>query len=155
MNDRIDAFIENLQDKIFDETREAYGTAGFQRWRNPRYNGRLAEFDAHASVTGTCGDTMEIYLKFRDDHVEDASYVTNGCGSSAICGSFAAEMAIGKNPDQLADITGEDVLKKIGKFPEDEKHCAFLAAGTLQEALREYMTQNTRRSHDKGGNDSV
>ncbi len=146
MSDDFDALVENLQRQIFDETKEAFGETGFQRWRNPLYKGRLEDFDAHARITGHCGDSMEIYLKFKDDHVKEASYVTDGCGSSTVCGSFTAEMAIGKNPDQLSEITGEDVLKKIGKFPKEEKHCAFLAAETLQEALRIYMTRLTKGS---------
>ncbi len=31
MSDGIDAFVEKLQRNIFDETKEAFGEAGFQR----------------------------------------------------------------------------------------------------------------------------
>jgi nitrogen fixation NifU-like protein len=48
-------------------------------------------------------------------------------------------MAHGKNPDQLMEITGEAILETIGRFPEEDRHCAFLAAETLQEALNRYM----------------
>jgi len=139
MRDDFDAFVEKLQDQIFDETRQAFGEAGFQRWRNPLYRGPLDGADAHARVTGTCGDSMEIFLKFDDGRVCDAAYLTDGCGSSTVCGSFGAEMAIGKTPDELVDITGDAILEKIGIFPEEDRHCAFLAAETLQEALNRYM----------------
>lgn len=145
MADNFDAFVENLQERIFDETREAFGEAGFQRWRHPLYRGTLEAPDAHARVTGKCGDTMEIFLKFEDDRVSDAAYLTDGCGSSTVCGSFAAEMAIGKNPDELIGITGDAILKKLGRFPEEDRHCAFLAAGTLQEALNRYMIANQKK----------
>jgi len=144
MNNDFDAFVGKLQEQIFDETKEAFGEAGFQRWRNPLYNGKMETPDAYARVTGKCGDTMEIYLKFKDDRVQEASYVTNGCGSSTVCGSFAAEMAIGKDPDELSAITGEAVLEKIGRFPKEDEHCAFLAADTLQEALKDYMIIQTK-----------
>jgi hypothetical protein len=42
--------------------------------------------------------------------------------------------------EELADITGDLILSKLGNMPEDDRHCAFLAAGTVQEALRVYMT---------------
>jgi len=145
MTDNFDSFISNLQEKIFAETREAFGEAGFRRWRHPLYRGRLSDADAHAQVTGKCGDTMEIFLKFENDRVCDAAYVTDGCGSSTVCGSFAAEMALGKDPDQLAAITGEAILKEIGRFPEDDRHCAFLAAETIQEALSRYMTARCKK----------
>ncbi len=144
MGDNFDAFVETLQEQIFDETKEAFGEAGFQRWRNPLYNGKLENPDAHGRITGSCGDTMEIYLKFKNDYVSEASYLTDGCGSSTVCGSFAAEMTIGKNPDELSEITGEIILQKIGKFPKEDEHCALLAAETLQEALHSYLIYLTK-----------
>ncbi len=137
--DSFDDFVNNLQEEIFDEAREAYGEKGFHRWRNPLYNRQLEDPDASARVTGKCGDTMEICLKFEEYRVKEASYRTDGCGSSAICGSFTAEMTIGKTPDELSDITGEVVLTEIGKFPKEDEHCAFLAAETLQTAVSKYM----------------
>jgi len=145
MNDDFDTFIDNLQEQIFDEAKEVFGEAGFQRWRNPKYNGRMQNCDASARITGDCGDTMEIFLKFAGDRVQSASYFTDGCASSSICGSFAAEMAIGKDPDELTEINGDALLKKIGRFPEEDKHCAFLASETLQEALRCYMIREIKK----------
>lgn len=139
MND-FDCFVNNLQEQIFDEARAAYGEKGFDRWRNPKFNGSMTSPDGCARITGECGDTMEIFLKFENDIVSAASYVTDGCASSAICGSFAAELAMGKDPDRLIDITGETVLRAIGRLPEEEHHCARLAAEALQEALSDYMS---------------
>ena len=48
-------------------------------------------------------------------------------------------MALGKTTDELTEITGEKVLAAIGTFPEEDQHCAFLAAETLQTALESYM----------------
>ena len=144
MNDKFDEFVANLQEKIFDETREAFGEAGFERWRNPRYRGPLDDADASASVKGTCGDTMQMYLKFENGRVNAAAYTTDGCGSSTVCGSFAAEMAHGRTPEELTDITGEAILEKLGTFPEEDRHCAFLAAETIQEALNVYMRKKIK-----------
>jgi len=144
--DQLDAFVDELQEKIFDEARQAYGEKGFRRWRNPRYNGRMGNPDGHACITGMCGDTMEIHLKFYNNIVINASYVTDGCASSAICGSFAAEIAMGKNPDELADLSEGDVLKAIGRLPKEDMHCAALAAEALQQALSDYMTRQARPS---------
>jgi nitrogen fixation protein NifU and related proteins len=137
--DKIDHFVNNLQEQIFDEAREAYGEKGFERWRNPRYNGRMASADSSARVTGDCGDSIEIYLKIENNQIKVASYVTDGCGTSNICGSFAAELAIGKDLEAVTDINGETVLNAIGRLPDDDRHCADLAAAALQEALSQYM----------------
>ncbi len=141
MADPLDAFVDSLQEKIFDEARHTFGKSGFERWRNPRYRGKLDNFDVHARVTGNCGDTMEIFLKFDNDSVSEASYITDGCGTSNVCGSFAAELAIGKTADELADVTGETILANLGNLGDEEQHCAFLAADTVQEAVRIHMTK--------------
>jgi len=141
MNDQIDNFVKDLQDQVFKDAKQAYGEVGFQRWRNPLYHGRMESPDAHARIQGQCGDTMEIYLKFENNRVKDASYVTDGCGASTVCGSFTAEMAFGRSPDELIEITGESVLQHIGCFPEEDQHCAYLAAETLQHALHAYMVK--------------
>ncbi|MFZ7110248.1 MAG: iron-sulfur cluster assembly scaffold protein [Desulfatiglandales bacterium] len=112
---------------------------------NPPRMGTIETPDGHARVTGTCGDTMEMFLRFEDETVTNASFQTDGCGSSRACGSIAAEMSIGKTPDEMLDISGEAILERLGPFPEEERHCAFLAAETLQEALHEYMLKQTSR----------
>ena len=138
MND-LDQFLDNLQEEIFDEAREALGEKGFERWRNPRFAGKMENPDAHGRVKGTCGDTMEIFFKFENDRVKQGSYTTDGCGSSSVSASFAVELSLGKSPDELADITGEDVIGLIGRLPEADQHCASLAALTIQDAVTDYM----------------
>ncbi|MBW1895225.1 MAG: iron-sulfur cluster assembly scaffold protein [Deltaproteobacteria bacterium] len=146
MNNDLDSFLDNLQEQIFDEAKDVLGEEGFQRWLNPRYRGAIENSDAHARIKGTCGDTMEIFLKFEDNQVKDASYLTDGCASSNVCGSFAAESAIGKSPDELPDITGKSIMEKLGNLTEEEEHCAFLAAETLKEALNKYMIKCMKKN---------
>ena len=141
MGDEFDDFARNLQEQIFEETKSAYGNAAFERWLNPLYMGQIDNPNGYASVTGPCQDTMEIFLRFEQGKVSEASFQTDGCGSSAVCGSFAAEMARGKTPDELLGVTGDTILGKLGGLPEEDEHCAFLAGETLQEALSNYMKQ--------------
>ncbi len=91
----------------------------------------------------------KFFLKFQDDRVHEASFQTDGCGNSAVCGSFAAEMALDKTPDELIEITGEGILEFLGGFPENDRHCAFLAAETLQEALNDYMVKQRNIRHNQ------
>jgi nitrogen fixation NifU-like protein len=139
MSDSLDDFVARLQGQIFEETRDAYGELGFQRWRNPLYRGAMPDADGHGRVTGKCGDTIKLFLKFEDDRVARATFITDGCGSSMVCGSLAAELALGKNADELTPVTGEKILEVLGRFPKEDEHCAFLAAESLQNALDDYM----------------
>jgi len=147
MSDNLDRFTDRLQNQIYEDTRSLYGDRAFERWQNMCYMGFMKDPDGYARVTGPCGDTMEVFLKFQNDHVQEASFQTDGCGNSAVCGSFAAEMAFDKTPDELIEITGEKILEFLGGFPEEDRHCAFLAAETLQEALNDYMIRQRDISH--------
>ncbi|MFH1491060.1 MAG: iron-sulfur cluster assembly scaffold protein, partial [Pseudomonadota bacterium] len=66
-----------------------------------------------------------------------------------VCGSLAAEMAIGKGLDELLEISGESILDILGRFPEEERHWAFLTAETLQEALHDYIGKKDKKSLKK------
>ncbi len=145
MSEKLDDFLNDLQDTINKETIRDFGEKAFERWRNPRYMRAMKGPDGHARITGPCGDTMEIFLKFEKGRVIDASFQTDGCGPSIICGSLAAELSLEKTPDEIKAITNETILEKVGGLPEENKHCALLAANTLQEAVARY-------THDKRDN---
>ncbi len=139
MTDTLDKFVDELQAEINEDMRRTYGEIVFKRWQTPLYMGRMTLADGYARHTGSCGDTMEIFLRFENGRVREASFLTDGCASSMVCGSFAAELALEKSPDELKEITGETILKVLGGLPRDERHCAFLAAETLQMALKHYL----------------
>ena len=148
MADDLNGDVKPLQKGILLKN-DGYGVPAFDRWLNPLYRGALDEPDGYARVTGPCGDTMEIFLRFDNDRINKAAFETDGCGSSAVCGSFAAEMALGKTPDELLAVTGDAILQKLGGMPEKEQHCAFLAGETLQEALSNFMIKITSRPPKK------
>lgn len=102
--------------------------------------------DSHACLTGKCGETIEIFLNFNGERVVEAAYLTNGCISSRVCAALAAQMAQGKTPDEVTEITAQNILDLLGDFPKGEEHCAFLAAEALHEALHNYMAQK-RKDH--------
>ena len=146
MTDDFDDFAKDLQNQIYEETRKEYGPVAFERWLNPLYMGKMEKADGYGCVTGTCGDTMEIFLRLEGDRVKEASFFTDGCGSSTVCGSYAAELALGRTPDELLEITGDRILDILGGLPEEDRHCAFLAAEALHEALNAYMIKGSNRN---------
>jgi nitrogen fixation NifU-like protein len=83
-------------------------------------------------------------LKFENRRVKTASFLTDGCGAGTECGFLAAETALDRTPEQLADVTDDTLLGILCVFPEEDRHCVFLAAETLQEALDDYMQKLTK-----------
>lgn len=144
MDDPFDDFVSQLQSEIDEDTRQAFGEKVYQCWKNPRYLQILADPDGYAKQTGTCGDSIEIYLKFDSGRVSEAGFQTDGCGPSLVCGSYAAQMAIGRAPAELTEVSGEAILAELGGLPEENEHCAHLAAAALQSALEDYMSRKNR-----------
>jgi nitrogen fixation NifU-like protein len=138
MPDKLDNFVTELQEKIYDDALRDYGRKAFDRWLDPKYMHAMDNADTRGCITGSCGDTMEIFLRFEAGKVREASFTTDGCGPSMICGSLAAELATGKSPEEIRKISAETILETIGGLPEEDMHCASLAANTLQMALHNY-----------------
>jgi NifU-like protein involved in Fe-S cluster formation len=112
--------------------------------------GTIDSPDASAFLTGKCGDAMKISLRFGEDRVIEAKYWTNGCRMSSACGAAAAKLALHKSPEEIADIDHIAIEKEVGGLPDEDGHCATLAAGTLQEALRTYFTDKGTNSTSSG-----
>jgi len=72
MSDKLDSFLKELQDQIYDETLRNYGKKAFDRWRDPVHMRSMENPDAHGRIKGSCGDTMEIFLRFEKGRVREA-----------------------------------------------------------------------------------
>jgi len=110
-------------------------------WMNPI----MTQPDGKGRLKGSCGDIMEIYLKFHHNKAVDISHWTNGCSYSFTCLQFASDLAKNKQPEEILDIRAEDIANLIGGLPKDHMHCATLAASTLHSAVDDYMKSNTKK----------
>jgi nitrogen fixation protein NifU and related proteins len=108
-------------------------------YRTDPERGTMDSPDATAFLKGNCGDAMKISLRFAGDRVVEAKYWTNGCRMSSACGAAAARLALDKTPEEVADIDHIAIEREVEGLPEEDMHCATLAAGTLQEAVRIYL----------------
>jgi nitrogen fixation NifU-like protein len=130
---------EKFQELIKQEMRKVYSEAVVEHSMNPRNLGDLEDADSVARVTGPCGDTMSIWLKVNGDTIINASFMTDGCGTTIASGSMVTEMAKGKSISEAQKITQRDVLDALSGLPKESEHCALLATNTLKAALRDYI----------------
>ena len=135
MADEFDA----LEEEIMADMRQIYSETVIDHAMNPRNVGTMTEADGFGSVTGPCGDTMEIWLRVRDNRIEDTVFYTDGCGTSIACGSMVTEMAKGKSITHALRINQDEILQALGGLPQESLHCALLAANTLKAAIKDYM----------------
>ena len=130
---------DELQELINAEMRKVYSETVIDHAMNPRNVGDMGNADGFGRVTGPCGDTMEIWLRVRNGIVADATFLTDGCGTSIASGSMVTELVKGKSIPQAQKVTQQGVLDALGGLPEDSLHCALLAAETLKEAIKDYF----------------
>jgi nitrogen fixation NifU-like protein len=139
MPQEFDDSFKELEQSVMKDMRKVYSEKTIDHFLNPRNLGKIPAPDGFASVTGLHGNTMEICLKVKDGKVANASFWTDGCGCSIASGSILTELAKGKRLSEAQKITQQDVLKALDGLPEDDLHCALLAANTLQEAIKDYL----------------
>jgi nitrogen fixation NifU-like protein len=130
---------DELQELILENAKKVYSETVIDHFMNPRNLGDMEDADGFAKVTGPCGDTMEIWLKVKNGTVADATFMTDGCGTSIASGSMVTELAKGKSIGEAQRINQRYVLDALGGLPDESQHCALLAANTLKEATRDYL----------------
>lgn len=131
---------EQFEELIKAEMRKVYSEMTIDHAMNPRNIGDTEDADGFARVTGSCGDTMEIWLKVKNGTIANATFMTDSCGASIASGSMVTELAKGKSVSEAQRISQQDVLSALGGLPKASEHCALLAANTLKEAIRDYLT---------------
>jgi nitrogen fixation protein NifU and related proteins len=109
-------------------------------YQNPRNYGELE--DADISLQGGnpgCGDIITMYLKFKDNRLEEISFTGEGCTISQAAASMLTEIMPGHSIEQIEEMSfhviesllGEDLVKTRPK-------CATLGLDTLKIATQQY-----------------
>ena len=130
---------EQFEELIKAEMRKVYSKIAIDHSMNPRNVGDMENADGFTKIIGPCGDTMEIWLKVKDDLIIEATFMTDGCGTSIASGSMVTEMAKEKSIIEARKISQQDVLSALDGLPEESQHCALLAANTLKAAIGDYL----------------
>ena len=89
-----------------------------------------------------CGDIMKMYLKIKDDRIEDAKFETFGCGSAIASSSMATELIKGKTVDEALAVTNKQVVDALGGLPAYKLHCSVLAEESIKAAVKDYYDRN-------------
>lgn len=141
---------------MMSDIRELYQEVILDHNKRPQNFHKLG--DANRSAEGynpLCGDRLTLYLRMKDDIVEDAGFQGSGCAISKACASMMTTSVKGKNKSDAERlfqkfhemVTGEPgapfdaaelgklaVFSGVCEFPVRVK-CATLAWHTLRAAL--------------------
>mgnify|MGYP000832837893 CR=1 FL=1 len=120
-----------------------YSEKVLDHFTNPRNVGEIPDADGVGEVgNARCGDIMKMYLKIKDNKIEDVKFETFGCGSAIASSSIATEMIKGRTLDDALALTNQEVVDALGGLPAHKLHCSVLAEEAIKAAVKDYYDKN-------------
>ena len=120
----------------------AYSEKVMDHFANPRNVGELADANGVGEVGNSkCGDIMRMYIKVKDNVIEDVSFKTFGCGAAIATSSMATELIKGKTIDEALKLTNRAVMEALDGLPPVKVHCSVLAEQAIKAAVADYYTR--------------
>lgn len=111
--------------------------------KNPRNVGELENANARARVRSSAdGDLLQLHLRIESGTVREARFKVYGCGAAIATGSILTELLIGKNVQDVAAITNEQISGIMGGLPPEKIHCSVLAEQAVKAAMEDWAAQN-------------
>jgi nitrogen fixation NifU-like protein len=103
----------------------------------------MPDADAEGSYGDpSCGDYLTVYLKVKDNRIEEISYLVFGCCASIATSSMTSVLAKGKTLEEALNITEEDIIQALDGLPENKVHCSNLGVSALHSAIENYLNKN-------------
>jgi len=123
-----------------------YSEKVLDHFKNPRNVGEIKDADGVGSVGNpVCGDMMTMYIKVKDDKIEDVKFKTYGCGAAIATSSMTTELAKGKTLEEAEHISRQSVADALEGLPPVKMHCSNLAADALHEAIKDYRKKEEKK----------
>ncbi len=120
-----------------------YTETVMDHFTHPRNVGEIPDADGVGEVgNAKCGDIMKMYLKIKDDRIEDVKFETFGCGSAIASSSMATEIIKGKTIEEALAVTNKQVVDALGGLPAYKLHCSVLAEESIKAAVKNYYDRN-------------
>ena len=120
-----------------------YSEKVMDHFTHPRNVGVIEDADGVGEVGhANSGDIMKLYLKIKDDVMDDVKFETFGCGSAIASSSMATEMIKGKPVKDAMQLTNKAVAEALDGLPAHKLHCSVLAEEAIKAALKDYYDKN-------------
>jgi NifU-like protein involved in Fe-S cluster formation len=108
----------------------------------------VKNFNGYGKVGNVkCGDLMEMWIKIRGDKIKDVKWRTFGCASAIASTSMLSVMLKeggGMRLEKALQITGKDIMDRLGGLPAIKIHCSVLGDQALRAAIYDYKIKNDR-----------
>ena len=102
----------------------------------------------------SCGDSLTVYIKVKDNRIDEISYLVFGCCASIATSSMTSVLAKGKTLEEALNITEEDIIQALDGLPENKVHCSNLGVSALRSAIENYLNKNRTEDSYENSNSS-
>jgi nitrogen fixation NifU-like protein len=127
-----------------------YSQKVMEHFKNPHNMGEIPDADGVGTVGNpVCGDLMTMYIKVKDNRLQNIKFKTYGCGSAIATSSMTTDIARGKTLEEALKITRADVADSLGGLPPVKMHCSNLAADALHAAIEDYYKRQKNKEVTK------
>ncbi|TFH03578.1 MAG: Fe-S cluster assembly scaffold protein NifU [Methanosarcina sp.] len=105
---------------------------------NPRNVGEIENADGVGEAGNPHGDQMKIFLKIRDNRIEDVKFKTFGCAAAIASSSMATELIKGKTLEEAWGLTNEAVAEALEGLPPGKLEFSVVSREAIHRAINEY-----------------
>jgi|TARA_Y100000310_G_C20694759_1_gene824792 nitrogen fixation NifU-like protein len=116
-----------------------YSKKVFKHFTNPKFAGELKSANGIGEEGNVkCGDIMKIFIKVKNNIIQDIKFKTYGCIAAIASSDVLCELAKGKKIDEALKIDSKDIIKKLDGMPVIKHHCSVLGTEALENAIKDY-----------------
>ena len=113
-----------------------YGRKVMEHFTQPRNVGEMKDADGVGKASNTVdGDLVVIYLRVKDDSIQDVSFQTFGCAAAIASSSMFTEMVKGKRIEEALRIDKQMVADALEGMPANKVECSILAPEAFRAAV--------------------
>ena len=124
----------------------AYSESVIDHFENPKNVGSLdkGSINVGTGLVGApeCGDVMKLQIQVNEKTgvIEDAKFMTFGCGSAIASSSLATEWIRGKTVDEAMTLDNTQIVEELS-LPPVKIHCSVLAEDAIKSAIKDYKSK--------------
>lgn len=110
-------------------------------FKEPQNKGTMDNSDVeHEGRNASCGDDINVFLKFADGKIKDIKWDGQGCVVSITSMSLLSEKVKGKAIDEVMSLTKKDLLPFFGmdELSKGREKCFMLALNAVQQAITKW-----------------
>lgn len=125
---------------------ESFSDKVIEHFIRPRNVGSMPDADAEGTCGDpSCGDSLTIYIKVKDNIIVDISFLVFGCVAAIATSSMTTELIKGKPLEEALKLTDDVITEALGGLPENKLHCSVLGSTALKNAIENYYRKLSQK----------